>query len=113
MAKMYTLDKKLLVGTPEIRIGDKCFPVDDREKTVKKILKVAKEAENSQSFDRIDEIFGLAFSQKDYKEIDGMNLPFAAYQELFTIVISAVTGQDLDSDEGAGENPDERFQKAE
>jgi hypothetical protein len=35
MAKMYTLDKKLLVGTPEIRIGDKCFPVDDREKTVK------------------------------------------------------------------------------
>ncbi|MFR0766140.1 MAG: hypothetical protein ACLSHF_04030 [[Eubacterium] siraeum] len=32
MAKMYTLDEKLLVGVPEIRIGEKVYKVDDREK---------------------------------------------------------------------------------
>ena len=40
MAKMYTLDSKLLTGTPEIRVGDKVYPVDDRQKTVKKILDI-------------------------------------------------------------------------
>ena len=38
MAKMYTLDEKLLVGVPEIRIGEKVYKVDDREKTVKKVM---------------------------------------------------------------------------
>ena len=30
MAKMYTLDEKLLAGVPEIRIGEKVYKVDDR-----------------------------------------------------------------------------------
>ena len=34
--KMYTFDEKLLVGGPEIRIGDKVFAIDDRKKNVKK-----------------------------------------------------------------------------
>lgn len=40
MARMYTLDKKLLCGSPEIRIGEKVYPVDDRKNTVKKVLKL-------------------------------------------------------------------------
>ena len=40
MGKLYTLDEKLLVGTPEIRVGDKVYPVDDRQKTVKKLMKL-------------------------------------------------------------------------
>ena len=35
MGKMYTFDNKLLVEKPEIRIGDKCYTVDDRTTTVK------------------------------------------------------------------------------
>lgn len=36
MAKLYTLDGKLLAERPEVRVGDRCYPVDDRQKTVKK-----------------------------------------------------------------------------
>lgn len=103
MAKMYTLDKKLLTGTPEIRIGDKVYPVDDRQKTVRKIIKLCDEAQDGHDFEKIDEVLKLALSPKDFKEIDGMELSWAAYQELFELVISAVMGQDH---EKAGE----RFQ---
>jgi len=36
MGKLYTLDDKLLIGSPEIRIGDKVYPVDDRIKNRQK-----------------------------------------------------------------------------
>ncbi len=97
MAKMYTLDSKLLTGTPEIRIGDKIYPVDDRQKTVRKILDICeKNAKNddNKDLDMIDEVFKLAFAPKDLEEIEKMNISWAAWQELFTIVISAVTGQE-------------------
>ena len=76
MAKMYTLDSKLFSHAPEIRVGDKVYPVDDRQKTVKKILDIC-----------------------DKKEIEAMNMPWAAYQQLFTLVISAVTGEDAEKTE--------------
>jgi hypothetical protein len=95
MAKMYTLDKKLLTGVPEIRIGDYVIAVDDREKTVKKAIRMFDNmSDDSKSFDRIDEIFKLALSKEDYKKIDSMNMPFAAYQELANLVMSAMTGQE-------------------
>ena len=34
MGKLYTIDHKLLTETPEIRIGDKVYEVEDRQKTV-------------------------------------------------------------------------------
>ena len=37
MAKLYTLDDKLLTEVPEIRVGDKVYPVDNRQKTVQAI----------------------------------------------------------------------------
>lgn len=104
MAKMYTLDEKLLVGTPEIRMGDKIYPVDDRTKTVKKIMKLWEDEERTSDIDGIDEVFKLAFSPDDYKEINKMDLPFAAYQKLFMLVISAVTGEEP-------ETVEERFQE--
>lgn len=94
MAKMYTLDEKLLVGTPEIRIGEKIYSVDDRQKTVKKIMKICEEGEDAKNLDTVDEVFKLAFAPKDYKEIEKLDLSFAAYQELFMLVISAVTGEE-------------------
>ena len=89
MAKMYTLDSKLLTGTPEIRVGDKVYPVDDRQKTVKKILDICDKNAEKKDLDMI----------KDYKEIEAMNMPWAAYQQLFTLVISAVTGEDAEKTE--------------
>lgn len=99
MAKMYTLDSKLLTGTPEIRVGDKVYPVDDRQKIVKKILDICDKNAEKKDLDMIDEVFKLAFAPKDYKEIEAMNMPWAAYQQLFTLVISAVTGEDAEKTE--------------
>lgn len=102
MARMYTLDDKLLCGSPEIRIGDNVFPIDDRQKTVKKALKIfgdkkknkdAEGASNHEDFEKIDELFRLAFGKR-YAEIEKMELSFAAYQELTTIIISAMIGED-------------------
>lgn len=102
MAKMYTLDEKLLIGTPEVRIGDKIYPVDDRVKTVKRVIKLYESGE--ENVDTADKILEYAFSEKDYKEISEMNLSWSAYQKLVELVIAAMTG----------ENPkeEERFQQS-
>lgn len=94
MAKMYTLDKNLLIGSPEIRIGDEVFPVDDREKNVKKIMKLF-DAADKDDMDKADEAFRLAFGE-NYKKIAAMDMPFAAYLELQKLVIAALTGEDPD-----------------
>lgn len=92
MGKLYTLDAKLLVGSPEIRIGEKVYPIDDRQKTVKKLMKMTADAQTVA--DNIDEVIKLAFGAKSAKEIDEMNMPFAAYQQLFELVVAAMTGED-------------------
>lgn len=94
MGKLYTLDSKLLIGTPEIRIGEKVYPVDDRQKTVKKLMKLTQDKEKA--LENIDETLKLAFGEKAFKEIDEMNLPYPAYQKLFELVMAAITGEDPD-----------------
>ncbi len=105
MAKMYTLDKKLLIGSPEIRIGDEVFPVDDREKNVKKIMKLF-DAADKDDMDKADEAFRLAFGE-NYKKIAAMDMPFAAYLELQKLVIAALTGEDPDKPEKEETFPEE------
>ncbi|HEX2986151.1 MAG TPA: hypothetical protein VHO71_04975 [Caproiciproducens sp.] len=90
MGKLYTLDEKLLIGSPEIRIGDKVYPVDDRQKTVKKLMKM----NSDQSQENMDQTLKLAFGDKAFKEIDEMNIPFLAYQQLFELVVAAMTGEE-------------------
>lgn len=97
MARMYTLDKKLLCGSPEIRVGEKVYPVDDRTKTVKKILKLFKN-EGNDDVDNTEEALKLAFGEK-YKEIEELDLPFAAYQELVELVIKAMTGEEPEKEQ--------------
>ena len=43
MANMYTRDKKFLVGVLEIKIDDVIIKVDDRQKTVKKAMKIIRD----------------------------------------------------------------------
>lgn len=104
MAKLYTLDNKLLTGTPEIRVGDKVFGVDDRKKTVSKILALSKE-EGKDNDEMITEVFKLAFGKKA-GEVNKLveDMSWAAYQELFTLVLMAVTGQDPENEEDKKED---------
>ena len=69
MGKLYTLDGKLLTETPEIRIGEKVYPVDSRQKTVKKILALADD-ESVPMGERIDEALKLALGDENAVEID-------------------------------------------
>ncbi len=94
MSKMYSFDNKLLCGSPEIRIGDKVYPIDDRTSTVKKVLKIFNNKEND-NLDNADEALKLAFG-KNYREISEMDMPFSAYQKLTETVISAMTGQETE-----------------
>lgn len=94
MGKMYSFDNKLLFGSPEIRIGDKVYPIDDRTSTVKKVLKIFNNKEND-NLDNADEALKLAFG-KNYTEIANMDMPFSAYQKLTETVISAMTGQETE-----------------
>ena len=93
MGKMYTLDHKLLTETPELRIGDKLYPVDNRMKTVEKIQEVAKSMQES-PYEGISSALKLALGNKAAKDIQEMNMPYPAYQQLFELVMAAVTGED-------------------
>ena len=95
MAKLYTLDGKLLTDTPEIRIGTKIYPVDNRQKTVKKIMALSISGESAEaSMERMDEALKLALGPKAFREIDEQNLPFSAQQKLFELIMAAVTGEE-------------------
>ena len=93
MGKLYTLDGKLLTETPEIRVGEKIYPVDNRKKTVTKILDAATSATKNTSADVIDRCLELALGKPAAKELNEMDLPCPAYMQLFTLVISAATGE--------------------
>lgn len=94
MAKMYTLDHKLLTETPEIRIGEKIYAVDNRQKTVRKIQEVSKDISNEDPYTGMDKVLELAMGAKAAKEIDDMDMPFPAYQQMFELVMAAVTGEE-------------------
>ena len=116
MGKLYTLDKKLLIGSPEIEIGDDKYPIDDRTKTVRKVIKLSKQLKNAKDdetidqFEVIDKIFELAFETKaqEVEEAVG-DIPFEAYQEIIEIIIDAMTGGD--PDEFAAKKAKERKEK--
>lgn len=95
MGKMYTLDNKMLTETPEIRIGDKVYPVDDRVNTVKKILEISKNVSDD-IYGGISKVLDLALGKKAAKEIEDMDMPFVAYQKMFELVMAAITGEDVD-----------------
>lgn len=94
MAKLYTLDNKLLTDTPEIRIGEKIYAVDNRTKTVKKIQAVSKDISAENPYSSMDEVLKLAMGEKAAKEINDMDMPYPSYQQMFELVMAAVTGED-------------------
>ena len=116
MGKLYTLDKKLLIVSPEIEIGDNKYSIDDRTKTVRKVIKLSKQLSNVKDdetidqFEVIDRIFELAFGTKaqEVEEVVG-DMSFETYQEIIEIIIDAMTGGD--PDEFAAKKAKERKEK--
>lgn len=94
MSKLYTLDGKLLTETPEIRVGEKVYPVDNRQKTVVKLMNATKNIGKEYDQGAMQKALALAFGEDAAKEIDGMDLPFPAYQRLFELVMAAMTGEE-------------------
>ena len=95
MAKMYTFDKKLLVDGPEIRIGKKVYPIDDRKKTVKKLLKELHKIDKDDDsvIDSDELIIKYAFGD-NAEEILEMDMSFKAQQKLSEDVLAIMTGED-------------------
>lgn len=104
MAKLYTLDHKLLTDTPELRIGEKIFAVDNRTKIVKKIQETSKKITGDDPYTGMSEVLELAMGQKAAREIDEMDMPFPAYQKMFELVMAAITGEEPEA-------VSERFQR--
>lgn len=95
MGKLYTLDSKLLTEAPEIRIGEKIYPVDNRQKTVSKLQKSIGSQENAEDpIGGVANVLKLALGEKAAQEIEDMDMPYPAYQQLFELVIAAMTGEE-------------------
>ncbi|MBR1724045.1 MAG: hypothetical protein IJ723_03380 [Ruminococcus sp.] len=107
MAKMYTLDNKLLVDKPELRVGDKCYAVDDRAKTVKKAMKMFEKKDETDSVDMIDETLKLLLGTKAFKEIEALELSWAAYEELMELALAAATGEEPETVKKRFQRPEE------
>lgn len=93
MAKLYTIDGKLLTDKPEIRIGDKIYVVDNRKSTIDKVQKdVAKCKEGEESDIMIKHILG----EKAAKEINDLDLPIPALTSLGIAIRAAIEGIDYE-----------------
>lgn len=93
MAKLYTLDDKLLTETPEIRVGDRVYPVDDRQKTVLAIQRALDDA-GADPAAQLAAVLRLALGERAERELSEQNLPYPAMQALLVLVLAAVTGEE-------------------
>lgn len=94
MAKMYTLDGKLLTELPEIRVDGAVFAVDNRKKTVEEMLRMQ---ESGMKMENTDDLLKLALGEKAFEQLGTDEMPFPAYQKLFELVCTAMTGEDPDA----------------
>ncbi len=83
------ITKEILTGDncPQLKIGDKLYTVDNRQKTFDKIQKL-------ESKDDANKIFEIALGEKAAKEVEEMNLPVENYSYLVFCVMGAITGED-------------------
>ena len=96
MAKLYTLDDKLLTEVPEIRVGDKVYPVDNRQKTVMAIQR-AMEQTDAEPAAQMSAALRLALGEQAERELAARDLPYPAVQALFALVLAAVTGEEAEA----------------
>lgn len=97
MGKMYTIDGKLLTERPELRIGEKIYAIDDRKKTMDKIISLSKDKKSDESIDVMGDTIKIALGDAALKEIDKLELSFIAYKSVYENILSAITGEDVTS----------------
>ena len=95
MAKLYTLDDKLLTEVPEVRVGDKVYPVDNRQKTVMAIQR-AMEQTDADPAAQMSAALRLALGEQAERELAARDLPYPAVQALFALVLAGVTGEEAE-----------------
>lgn len=83
------ITKEILTGDnhPQLKIGDKLYTVDNRQKTFEKI----QEEGNKEDANKI---FELALGKEAAKEIEKMDLSVENYNYLVFCVMGAITGED-------------------
>lgn len=91
MGKLYTLDEKLLVNTPEIRVGETVYAIDNRKKTVDAAMKLF-QSENTADYTKA---LKLVLGAKAVAELDIENMNYAAYQKLFVVLSAAMLGEEV------------------
>ena len=96
MAKLYTLDDKLLTEVPEVRVGDKVYPVDNRQKTVMAIQR-AMEQTDAEPAAQMSAALRLALGEQAERELAARDLPYPAVQALFALVLAVVTGEEAEA----------------
>ena len=89
------ITKEILTGDnhPQLKIGDKCYTVDDRQITFEKIQEVQQEA-NLKENERTNKIFELALGKEATKEIQKMELSVTNFIYLTYCIMGAITGED-------------------
>ena len=87
---MYEVERALLEGKPEVRIGDKVYAVDDRMSTFARMNRALGDAQTELSEFGIILEHGL--SKEAAAEIEEMDLSFAAMHSVVLLVMAAMQG---------------------
>lgn len=89
------ITKEMLSGDncPQLKIVDKLYTVDNRQKTFEEITKVQKNNELDDN-ERTNKIYELALGKEAAKEILEMNLPVESAVYLSYCIMGAIIGED-------------------
>ncbi len=89
------ITKEILSGDnhPQLKIGDKCYTVDDRQITFEKIQEVQQDIKLKEN-ERTNKIFELALGKEATKEIEEMELSVSNFIYLTYCIMGAITGED-------------------
>lgn len=89
------ITKEILSGEnfPQLKIADKLYTVDNRQKTFDKITKIQKNTELDDN-EKTNKIYELALGEDAAKEILEMNLPVESSVYLSYCIMGAIVGED-------------------
>lgn len=89
------ITKEILTGDncPQLKIGDKCYTVDDRQITFEKIQEIQQDT-NIKENEKNNKIFELALGKEATAEIQAMELSVPNFIHLTYCIIGAITGED-------------------
>lgn len=97
MAKIYDLTAKLTNERPKIKLSDELeFEVDDRKNTVLEI-EAMMNSETINSLEAIDQALEKFLGKEVVEEINKLDLSIANYQTIFTTVMAAAMGEDVET----------------